>query len=401
MRNTAANVRPPWRSIATSGSLIILACTAAHVIAANCNNTSVGLTPINDLGAGLYLGQFQGGLYPSGSNAIPAAHAAEGLTRATSIQPLNPQGQPNSNGKFVLLSIGMSNTTQEYSRFMQLANNNAAVNHPELVIVDGAAGGQTSATWDSPTDQNYDRVRDQELAPLNLTEAQVVAAWVKTANAQPSSSLPNANADAYLLVQQMGNIVRAMKVRYPNLQLVFFSSRIYAGYASTTLNPEPYAYESAFAVKWVIEAQIEQMAGQGVDPLAGNLDYFNGTAPWLAWGPYTWADGLTPRSDGLTWQCSDFSANDGTHPSPSGREKVATMLLNFMLTSPAAKPWFAVPVIGDVNGDSAVNINDLLLIINNWGACQLPPPGHCPSDVTGNGATNIDDLLTVINHWSP
>ena len=71
-------------------------------------------TPINDLGTGLYLNQFQGGLYQNGSNTVPAAHEAAGLQRAAAIQPLNTQGQPDANGKYVMISIGMSNTTDEF-----------------------------------------------------------------------------------------------------------------------------------------------------------------------------------------------------------------------------------------------------------------------------------------------
>ena len=162
---------------------------------------------------------------------------------------------------------------------------------------------------------------------------------MKVANASPTAGLPGASSDAAALEARLGNILRAMKARYPNLELVFLASRIYAGYADVALNPEPYAYESGFAVKWIIEAQIDQIAGGSVDPLVGDLDWST-VVPWVGWGPYLWADGLTPRSDGLTWVCAEFET-DGTHPALDGETKVGTHLLDFFLTSPYTSPWFA------------------------------------------------------------
>jgi hypothetical protein len=269
------------------------------------------------------------------------------MQRAAAVVPRDTSGAPDPAGKYVLVSIGMSNTTQEFcggnpcpaGTFMNRAAADPKVNHQTLVIVDGAAGGQTADTWDSPTDLNYDRVRDTRLAPLGLTEAQVQVAWVKVANAGPTVRLPYANADAYRLVTQTGNIARALKVRYPNLQQVFLSSRIYAGYATTALNPEPYAYESALGARWVIAAQIQQMRTGDIDPRAGNLDYETGPAPWIAWGPYLWAAGTYPRSDGLFWARADLAA-DGTHPSATGRAKVGALLLSFFKESGQARCWF-------------------------------------------------------------
>jgi lysophospholipase L1-like esterase len=56
-------------------------------------------------------------------------------------------------------------------------------------------------------------------------------------------------------------------------------------------------------------------------------------------GPYLWTDGTNGRADGLTWTCADVR-EDGTHPSPSGAQKVAGMLLRFFESSPTSRPWF-------------------------------------------------------------
>ena len=291
--------------------------------------------PLIDLGSNLYLDQFRGGLYENGSNVMPLDQRAAELRHIAAIEPLDRDGNPSADGKIVLLSIGMSNTTQEFCAqgnpspcspwsFAGQAAADPAVNHRTLVIVNGARGGQDAETWDSPSDTNYNLVRDNDLGAAGLSEKQVQAIWLKEANAQPRVSLPSPSADAYGLVREIGDIVRAAKVRYPNLQLVFLSSRIYAGWATTTLNPEPYAYESGFAVKWAVAAQIEQRRSARVDPLAGNLD--DRTGPWIGWGPYLWDP---------TWPRSDFEG-DGTHPAQPAEQKVGRMLLEFF----KMQPWF-------------------------------------------------------------
>ena len=51
---------------------------------------------------------------------------------------------------------------------------------------------------------------------------------------------------------------------------------------------------------------------------------------------------------------------------------------------------------GDANGDGAVNINDLLLVVANWGQT-----GINPADVNGDSTVNIQDLLAVVAAWGP
>ncbi len=306
--------------------------------------------PLIDLG-GTYRG-FSGSLY-SGGNMSSASHTAAGAALARSITPLDVNGQPDPSGSYVLLSNGMSSATQEWCTeffadpcnswsFVGQATSHPLVRKSRLRIVNGAEGGQYAALWVNPTDANYDRVRDSALAPAGLSEKQVQAIWFKHATGGPTDSLPRASADAFLFERDLGRMLRAAKVRYPNLRLVFVTSRIYGGYTSSRLNPEPYAYEEGFSVKWLVEAQERQMAAGGtlVDPTAGDLNYADGTAPWVDWGPYLWANGTIPRSDGLVWPRNEFEP-DGLHPSDAGEAKVAGFLLTHFLTAPTTRCWFA------------------------------------------------------------
>jgi hypothetical protein len=53
---------------------------------------------------------------------------------------------------------------------------------------------------------------------------------------------------------------------------------------------------------------------------------------------------------------------------------------------------------GDIaGGDSMINIDDLLVIVNAWG--WTGPTGGHPGDISNNGQVEIDDLLAVVNHW--
>ena len=99
--------------------------------------SSVKLTPLTDLrGSTRYRGE-EGGLYGRGKNERPDLLNRAALAAAGRIQPLDAKGSPATDGKIVLVSIGMSNTTQEFRRFMALALRERQKS-PSVLLVDGA-----------------------------------------------------------------------------------------------------------------------------------------------------------------------------------------------------------------------------------------------------------------------
>ncbi len=312
--------------------LIIIGVSAVEVAGAQEKDSkaSQGLVPLCDMTAkGRYKGE-DGGLYGESRNEPPPKHRKVAETSLADIRPLDQAGKPSKDGKVVLLSISMSNATQEFSVFKQHADQDKDKSS-SLIIVDGAQGGQAMAEWVDPNARPWGVVA-QRLNAAKVTPEQVQVVWIKLANKVPQGDLEKHGRK---LQRDTLAVIQNAKSLLPNLRVAYLSSRIYGGYATTPLNPEPYAYESAFAVRWLIQDQIKGEASLNYDPTKGNVK-----APVLLWGPYLWADGKTPRkSDGLVWKREDL-AQDGIHPSPSGREKVAKLLLDFFKTDPLAKSWF-------------------------------------------------------------
>jgi len=317
-----------------------LSITVYASLGDNCNdisfdvpNTTTPMVALTDLGTGTYQGS-EGGLYPNGSNVRPASHDADGVAFAKGIVPLDGNGNYSPTGKYVMMAVGESTGQNEFNRFLPIANADPAKN-PNLVIVNGAQGGGTPFQFEDTTSPYWATVINNYLPQSGVTANQVVVIWMEDTDGINSGTFPTDIAE---LQTEYETMMQTMHTLFPNLKMVFFSSRVYGGYSNgvgNPDNPEPYAYEVGFAVKWAIQDQLNGNANLNYNPALGPV-----VAPWMSWGPYYWSNGMLGRKDGLVWDCADFSA-DGTHPSSTnGQLKVATALMNFLKTDDTTTPWY-------------------------------------------------------------
>ncbi|MEN8239631.1 MAG: hypothetical protein ABFR53_10555, partial [Actinomycetota bacterium] len=265
-------------------------------------------------------------------NTLPREHEAAGLDLASQIEPLDEDGNRDANGAIAVISIGVSNTFREFQDFITIVEGKTA---PSIVLVNGAQAGEGVSKWADPHGAPWAGA-DAALRVAGVSSAQVQAAWVKVPERILTwDELEPFPIDARTYRDELVEVLRIARDRYPNLRIAYLSSRIYGGYSTSAApSPEPLTYENGFGVKWTIEDQINRVPGLNHDPSLGPVEL-----PWIAWGPYLWADGTTPRADGLTWDCSDL-LRDGTHPTESGIRKVAVLLAQHFLSAPTSVPWF-------------------------------------------------------------
>ena len=154
---------------------------------------------------------YRGGLYPGGVNRPSAKYLKKGITSARQVRPIN--------GKIVLLSIGMSNASAEFSAFKRTSDRDAQRN-PNVVVVDGAQDG-FDATNVNAKAVYWDNV-DGRLAAAGVSASQVQVVWLKEAIAGEHRRFPK---DAKALQTSLRQIIKTMRFRYPKLRLVYLSSR--------------------------------------------------------------------------------------------------------------------------------------------------------------------------------
>ncbi len=219
--------------------------------------TSIGEVPLSDTGD----------LYADG-NAMPAFHAAA----APAVTPVD--------GVVGVVSLGMSNAKEEWSAFVDLASARSDL-APLLRFANGAVSGHTMAMWADPANDAWDFAVNQ-ITTAGVRTDQVRIVWMKMGSR--IQELGDGSLSERVALEQgwLNQILATAATTFPNLQQVYFSSRIYAGYETSSNHAETQTgYDNGFAVKAVVE---DAVAGQS--PM------------WAAWGPYLWADGVTPRRTG-------------------------------------------------------------------------------------------------------
>ena len=321
------------------------------------------LVPITDM-LETYKGE-DGGLYGGGRNQPPPSLRSAHLAESAKVVPRDAGGNPSSEGKIGFITIGFSNPSIESEDFKRAADADPQKS-PHVIIVNGCIGGRSAVmwAWDGadvlPREEQVrlDRAMDvvrmpkgkragsgqekdtwptlaNRIAAAGVSAAQVQVCWLKhvEANPKPFGEFP---AHARALQADISAILNIARHHYPNLRIVYLSSRTVGGWSGRESgSPEPYAYESGFGTRWVVQSQLAGSAELNFDPARGPVK-----APLALWGPYLWARGDAPRQfDGLTWTQDDVRA-DQLHPSEAGCKKTTQQLLKFFKTDEGAARWF-------------------------------------------------------------
>lgn len=324
-------------------ALLVVAAAPLRGTAQDCSRDSVGCTPLEDLRAAEYHGR-QGGLYPGGAVECPAGHLADGLDQAARVVPRDSSGESADDGRIVVLSIGFSFTSQIFVRASESAAG-AGDLADRLVLVNGAFAGYYADRIADPASPYWSALVPGRLAAAGVSARQVQVVWLMEGLQHQDAPFPD-HVDA--LADDLAAVARNVRANFPNARLCYVTPLHYLGYAVGLGATEPYYYEQAFAVQELVARQI---AGDRSLAFADR----GAPAPWLAWGPYLWCDGVEPRSDGLSFGCEAMSS-DGIHLSDAGRDLFAARLLHFLRSEPTATPWSLAAGRGVVGRPASVEL---------------------------------------------
>ena len=152
-----------------------------------------------------------------------------------------------------------------------------------------------------------------------------------------------------------------------------------AAFADSTINISGGMIPSSFRAFANSEVNLVGQSFFVTDPLnPGELiDLTDGLTPG---DPMLWTDRVGTLS-GTLLDGSTFSFN-----------------LSAFINSQATLTILLPTLVGDLDGDGFVGLDDLNLVLSNWN--QNVPPGDPLADPSGDGFVGIDDLATVLGNWN-
>ena len=115
---------------------------------------------------------------------------------------------------------------------------------------------------------------------------------------------------------------------------------------------------------------------------------------WSLEDPALWSPGLYDSGDGILGDT--FTLDSITF---AGNQDSVVFLDDLFWSPPEfGPPW---PILGDIDGDGFVGINDLNFVLSHWNQ-NVPVGDHTQGDLAGNGDgfVGIDDLNVLLSNWN-
>lgn len=307
----------------------LLAFLFGFALYSDCGNDDVGIPALTDMTTDYAIG-YPGGLY-GGTNDRPSAHELVGMSQSSLVVPRLSNGTPGQSGKIGFVGLGMSNAEQLFIAFRQQCLADTTLN-PRVRYVEACQFGQTLDLVADPDAPYWTVNLPAALSAAGCTAAQVQVAYIFEALRFPANwgGFP---AHVEIAAGFWVDLLHNAKAVFPNLRIAYLDSLQFMGYAQQkSVLEEPFAFEQAFAVRQVIQDQID-----------GDSDLDLSIAPWISWALYNWNNGVVQRSDGLDWLCPQDCAGDGIHLTFAGGSKLASRLRATLKADPTCTGWFLKP----------------------------------------------------------
>ena len=178
----------------------------------------------------------------------------------SAIKPLDKDGQPDPNGKIVVVGIGASVCRQIFAALEELGPS-AEGKRPEVVFVNCAKGGHDVNKISDPA-RGYWEAALATVKQAGHSPAQVQVAWYQSDDLRDTKD--DFPGRPQRLQEAIARNLRELRQHFPNTRLCYHSARHTTAFMpddeGKAKHAEPRPWHVGWTVKWLIEAQTKGAA---------------------------------------------------------------------------------------------------------------------------------------------